>query len=150
MSAPSSIIARACAMVMAGSKNRPPSENESGVTLRIPMTSGVRPRPSKAASGSRACCTGPVMGLTVVMGWLCARAPAAVKDGPRRRKRSVFDLERQLAGVLAPARDGALGGQEPNQLALPVGLGHRLGELARITDLEVIHRVHAGGGKQFS
>ena len=36
----------------AGSRNRPPSEKESGVTLRMPMTSG-RPRPSRPAADRR-------------------------------------------------------------------------------------------------
>ena len=37
----------------AGSRKRPPSENESGVTLRMPITSG-RPGPSSRASGPNA------------------------------------------------------------------------------------------------
>ena len=40
IAAPSAIIARARATAAAGSKWRPPSENESGVTLRMPMSWG--------------------------------------------------------------------------------------------------------------
>jgi hypothetical protein len=40
MSAPSSISRRAWSRAAAGSKNRPPSEKLSGVTLTIPMTRG--------------------------------------------------------------------------------------------------------------
>ncbi len=39
-SAPASIIISAWRSAASRSKNKPPSENESGVTLRIPMTSG--------------------------------------------------------------------------------------------------------------
>ena len=42
-SAPSSTMANACATACAGSAYRPPSENESGVTFRMPITS-VRSR----------------------------------------------------------------------------------------------------------
>src|SRR5690348_10654688 len=49
MSAPSSTSRCACASAAAGSRNRPPSENESGVTLRMPITSG-RPLARRAAS----------------------------------------------------------------------------------------------------
>ena len=38
MSAPSSIISSPRETARSGSSHRPPSENESGVTLRIPMT----------------------------------------------------------------------------------------------------------------
>src|ERR1700757_287364 len=40
MSAPSSTSRRACATAAVGSRKRPPSENESGVILRTPITSG--------------------------------------------------------------------------------------------------------------
>src|SRR3569623_893354 len=147
MSAPSSIIARACATATAGSKNCPPTENESGVTLRMPITAGCR-RASSAASGSCDRFGAAGMGLArVIIGWLCAGSlglSRMARTGPR----SVLDLERQGPGVLDPARDDALGGQEPHQLALAVGLGHRLGELGRIADLEVLDGVDAGGGEQ--
>src|ERR1700733_13518555 len=42
MSAPSAARRCAWAMAAAGSRKRPPSENESGVTLSTPMTSGRR------------------------------------------------------------------------------------------------------------
>jgi len=43
LSAPAAIRVRACATASAVSKNRPPSEKLSGVTLTTPMTEG-RPR----------------------------------------------------------------------------------------------------------
>ena len=52
MSAPSSTIRVACATAAARSRNRPPSEKESGVTLRIPMTR-VRSAQSNARSPTR-------------------------------------------------------------------------------------------------
>jgi hypothetical protein len=56
-------------MALAGSKNWPPSEKESGVTLRMPMTSG-RPSLSSADSASGpAVCTvaGIAVSLSVVL-----------------------------------------------------------------------------------
>src|SRR5437588_4047909 len=50
ISAPSATIRRACSLARIGSRKRPPSENESGVTLRTPITSG-RPSPNRRASG---------------------------------------------------------------------------------------------------
>src|SRR5215475_10581373 len=55
MSAPSAASRCACASAAAGSMKRPPSENESGVTLRTPITIG-RPRASSRCNG---CSSGP-------------------------------------------------------------------------------------------
>src|SRR5215213_1295491 len=53
MPAPSATSCRACAIALSGSSQRPPSENESGVTLTTPMTTGswtgvIMPRTSPA------------------------------------------------------------------------------------------------------
>src|SRR5215510_7845502 len=50
MSAPSAASRCACAIAAAGLMKRPPAENESGVTLRTPITIG-RPRPSSRCNG---------------------------------------------------------------------------------------------------
>src|SRR5205085_3280873 len=50
ISAPSATIRRACSIARIGSRKRPPSEKESGVTLRTPITIG-RPSPNRRASG---------------------------------------------------------------------------------------------------
>src|SRR4051812_36293934 len=41
-SVPSSISCRACAIARSGSRNKPPSENESGVTLTMPISRATR------------------------------------------------------------------------------------------------------------
>ena len=40
MSAPSAIMRLACASARSGARNLPPSENESGVIFRTPITAG--------------------------------------------------------------------------------------------------------------
>src|ERR1051326_3078396 len=48
MSAPSAVSSRACAIAAAGSRKRPPSENESAVMLTMPTSSG----PAIASAGA--------------------------------------------------------------------------------------------------
>ena len=50
MSAPSATMRRACSIAASGSRKRPPSEKESGVTFRTPITSG---RPSARSRSNR-------------------------------------------------------------------------------------------------
>ena len=59
-SAPSACMRRAWTIAVSGSMNCPPSENESGVTFRIPMTIG-RPSASRSLSSRDAAlaATGP-------------------------------------------------------------------------------------------
>src|SRR5258708_6263827 len=97
MSAPSATMRRACAIAASGSRKRPPSENESGVTLRTPITIG-RPKPSNRASVSDVSVPDlSVPGASVpeaslaarglletdwlakLMGWLCAGPGGGVK-----------------------------------------------------------------------
>ena len=54
-SAPASDMARACATAASGAANRPPSENESGVTLTTPITAGRPRRHSSASLRSSTC-----------------------------------------------------------------------------------------------
>ena len=52
MEAPSRTSVRACSSAASAAKNRPPSENESGVTLTIPITAGnCRSREKVGAAG---------------------------------------------------------------------------------------------------
>src|SRR6185437_999541 len=112
ISAPCLAISPAWATAVAGSMNLPPSEKESGVTLRMPMTSG-RPSASKAESASRA-------------GFGAGLAASRVRASPmavdlRGRQRAVKhasvpagtclfvgDLELQFLGVLDPMADHLL------------------------------------------
>src|SRR5262245_47115954 len=50
ISQPSAIICRACSIAFLAARNRPPSKNESGVTLRMPMMSGREPIAPRKAS----------------------------------------------------------------------------------------------------
>ena len=52
-SAPSSTSLRACACAVSVDSKRPPSENESGVTLRMPMMTGLTPTRLRKASRRR-------------------------------------------------------------------------------------------------
>src|SRR5271165_4957898 len=131
-------------MALDGSMNRPPSENESGVTLRTPMTNG-RPNASRLASGLVAClCSpaGPAWGRETIMRPLCAGRAMGVK------RRSIGDLLRQLAGVLDPAADKLLGRKKANQLSLLVGLGHRARQPGRIAEFQFLHRIHSDFAQQ--
>mmetsp|Transcript_17375 Transcript_17375/g.58457 ORF Transcript_17375/g.58457 Transcript_17375/m.58457 type:complete len:264 (-) Transcript_17375:334-1125(-) len=52
MSAPAASSSRACAVAAAAESKRPPSENESGVTLRTPISSVRRPHRTSPSSSS--------------------------------------------------------------------------------------------------
>src|SRR5215475_15775845 len=137
MSAPSSTMRPACAIADTGSTKRPPSENESGVMLRIPITAG-RPnaRRRRNRSGCRASCD-----VTALM--TLRYAAATTCQGA-----SIGDFQRQPLGILDPARDRLLRRQEVHELALGVGIAHRLGQALGVAMLELSHRVHAGGADQ--
>src|SRR5450759_3545847 len=159
ISAPCWDIMPAWATALAGSMKRPPSEKESGVTLRMPMTSG-RPRESSAESASRAgFCAGPAAASKV------RASPMAVALRGRRGavKKPFFhfsphcggevnsfvaDLELQLLSVFDPVADHFLGRQQADHLTLLVGLRHRVGEIGRVAILEVLDGIHAGGLQQ--
>ena len=51
MSAPSAIMRRACASARSGAMNCPPSEKESGVTFRTPITAGYGRDSSARSTG---------------------------------------------------------------------------------------------------
>src|SRR5581483_10201849 len=103
-------------MALSGSKNRPPSENESGVTLSTPITMG-RPRDNRRSSKSawvpawaRSSEGAAVERRGSVMASLCAAQRDGVKRSARRRSGlAIGDLQRQLLGVLDPACHEAYG-----------------------------------------
>src|ERR1700760_631889 len=109
-------------MACAGSRKRPPSENESGVTLRIPMTSG-RPgakRRGKIGGAFASCVEREKVWPAKV---ICEACPGrGAKSSAWHWPRSIRDLQGQLLGVLDPTGDQLLGRQEAEQLALLVGL----------------------------
>src|SRR5215475_3560123 len=178
MSAPSATSRCACAIAAAGLIKRPPSENESGVTLRTPITIG-RPRPSSRCNGCgcgsarRSEAAGELMRLAwrkpphasrramcFVAGWTQRQRPNSEWRIDRcglcfpysplaiRHSLLVADLGRQFFGLLDPALYCFLGRQELHQLALLVGLGHGFGEPLGIAVLELAHGVDAGGADE--
>src|SRR5712671_3673731 len=105
MSAPSATIRLACLMAAAGSKKRPPSEKESGVTLSTPITIG-RPSVSKRASqsGGLACSWAePATERTSVMAVALRRAHEGCQAPSRFVALPVCDFLRKSLGMLDPA-----------------------------------------------
>src|SRR5882757_2902709 len=137
MSAPCCAICRACAIATSESKNCPPSEKESGVTLRMPMTSGRR-----CASSA---CSGPSV-KTACIAPLCG---VAHTESSASRFRSVPDLRVEPFGRLDPGGHPLLRRQEPHPLVLLVGFAHRLREAAWIAVLQLPDRIDAGILEQF-
>ncbi len=134
-------------MATAGSMNWPPSENESGVTLRMPMTSG---RPSVS---NRARASGGAGGVSVMVR-ACAMPVAlrgragAVKPTRAGVGCSVRNLDRQLLGVFDPAADDFLGRQQPHHFQLLVGGRHRFRQFGRVAVFEFLHGADAGCQQQ--
>src|SRR6185312_11094185 len=141
ISAPCAAISRACAMATAGSKNWPPSENESGVTFRMPMTSGRPSRNRRASAFGVVSVVAVARAMRVALRW----AHRPVKE---RGPASVADLQWQLLGAVDPARHHAFGRQQPHQFAALVGFGHGLGEIGRVAHLQLFHCVYAGCGQE--
>src|SRR3954469_19888993 len=145
MSAPSATIRQACAIEWCGSMNFPPSEKESGVTLRMPMTSG-RPSPSRRASGREGATFCAVDAVP------CAVMAVALRRQGRKCQATLHsaigDLEGKLIGVLDPTDHEFFGRQEAYQLALLVGLRHGLGEIGRIAVFQFPYRLHADRAQQ--
>src|SRR5690242_4863136 len=106
-SAPCSAMALAWAIAVAGSRNLPPSEKESGVTLRMPITTG-RPRPSRPDSA-----VGPgfCSGFGLVLRISASAMDLALRSlaGPVKRA-SAQEVLPQKVG--AENRDGAAAGGE--------------------------------------
>src|SRR4051794_2893298 len=161
MSAPSSIIFRACWSATAGAMNWPPSEKESGVMLSTPMmigrflaiskpsTLGMRPAGAPTAppngpelSGVSAC---PVLTMATRFARR-ARRSQAPDEG--RQRRSVGDFQHQPLGLLDPALDGAVGGQNAGDLALGIDLGHGAGKLGGIAIFQFLDGIDASGLQQ--
>src|SRR5258705_10121202 len=105
ISAPSATIRLAWSSAAAGSRNRPPSEKESGVTLSTPITSG-RPSASSRVSGWRGA-TGAGAGVSTVR--------------PRLMRPLIAYFQRQFLGQLDPAADRFDGRRRLDAAALAVG-----------------------------
>src|SRR4051794_25334816 len=112
MSAPSATIRRACAIACSGSMNFPPSEKESGVTLRMPMTSGRR-SPSRRASGREGTTFCAVDAVVWVVMAVALRRQG--RECQATLRSAVGDLEGQLVSVLDPAHHELFGWQEEYQ-----------------------------------
>src|SRR5215475_395404 len=143
ISAPCFIIWAALAIAAVGSRNWPPSENESGVTLSIPMTSG---RPAECNAGSTVGAD-----LPAVPRALSRFGRLAMPVALRGRRGTVKDLrgligylQRQYPGVFDPAFDHFFGRQHADQPPLLVGIGHSLGQVARISILQLFHGIDPG------
>src|SRR6185436_7105106 len=157
MSAPFSISCLACCSATVGSRNWPPSEKESGVTLRIPMMMGrffARSRPSMFGRRPAKPPFGPPMGPipsgefvppVIVISSRFARGTGRCQALARR---SVGDLEYQPFGLVDPALDGAVGGQDAGELALGIGVGHGAGKLGWVAVFQFLDGVDACGLQQ--
>src|SRR3974390_1458162 len=146
MSAPCLTTSSAGAIAFPGSKKRPPSENESGVQLRMPITSG-RPRSSRPAShegGVSAINVWPVGSPYTLMALLWAAdarlsSRAVSLAATRTRKLFVGDFELQFLGALDPIADHLFGRQQIDHFASLVGFRHRLGEVGTVQVLGVLY-----------
>src|SRR5580704_4706529 len=171
ISAPSAARRLACPIATGGSRYRPPSEKESGVTLSTPMTAGCFFANSRAsipspASGEaeNAWCVSllavPSAIWTVLGGanWssLCAVAKG---ESSRRRRRAAQEVNGicgqsiannglQFLGVLDPTRDRPFFRQQAHQLA-SVGVAHFSEKIFRVAILQVGDRLDAAGAQQF-
>src|SRR5262245_7741747 len=151
-SAPSAIIRVAWSMAAVGSRKRPPSEKESGVTLSTPITIG-RPSASRRASrsgdffSSRA---EPATGRTSVMAVALRRSQEGCQAPTPARglALSIRDFLGQLPGVLDPAHHQLLGGKKANQLSLLVGLGHGFGKAGGVAISQFFHGLDADRAQQ--
>src|SRR5216683_46579 len=137
MSAPSATICSACATAASDDRKAPPSENESGVTFKIPMTSGRRSASRLARASAFAAGGVPdaleTGGDTAIMARMCAVTPAMSSEAAPALQRllqrsdadSIRNLHRKFLGVVDPALDRVLGRQYAHELAFHVRLRHR-------------------------
>ena len=79
MAAPSRTMARPLDSASPASKKRPPSENESGVTLRIPMTQGK----ASASEQEGVLMRRPLSAAALMREKTSARVAASVRKTPR-------------------------------------------------------------------
>src|SRR5262245_60429811 len=126
MSAPASIIFCACLSASCGSMNCPPSENESGVMLRMPMINGRFSDKRRVSTFGRLPNTLPVPsdGSTpsvVMAGGFACQAPRSQALRRSRTASTVGNLKLNPLGLLNPALDGAGGGHDAGELALGIG-----------------------------
>src|SRR5690349_1502025 len=150
MSAPCATICLAWSRAAAGSRKRPPSEKESGVTLSTPITIG-RPSASKRASqsGGLACARAePAAERTSVMAVALRRAHQRCQAPSRFVGLSICDFLRKSLGVLDPAGHELFGGKKANQLTPLVGLGHGFGEPRGVAIAQLLDGVDADLAQQ--
>ena len=148
-------------MAASGSRNRPPSENESGVTLTTPMTSGRTRResyPAVTADGSNADPRRPIsapwmkrMASSRVAAFVAEQAPhrrgdrgrARLADAPHRHAQVLgLDHHQHAPGLraLRSMRVGDLGGEPLLHLrALGVAVDQP-GQLRQAGDAAVVVR----------
>src|SRR5919106_1503918 len=157
MPAPSPSISRACSIAAPGSSHSPPSEKESGVTLRTPMTT-TRSR-DNARCGNRTCICLPAVDEAHRL--RARRLAASELSSHRRRHRlasglsdpahahtevlgldddedapgveGLFDRVRNLGGEpflhLGPSREGV---DDPGQLRQPRDLALLVGDVSHL------------------
>src|SRR6185312_13580612 len=148
MSAPWRAMTAAWATALSGSRNSPPSEKESGVTLRMPMTSG-RPserRAESVAAGDFSAAGAGRPRLRALLIPVALRGRAGAVKQPRAA--SVGDLERQQSGVLDPAFDDLFRWQLSHDLAFFIGVGHRARKVLRVSIFKFLDRVDTSGLQQ--
>src|SRR4051794_29876046 len=139
MSAPSAIMRRACASARSGATNWPPSENESGVTLRTPMTAGYG-LDNKPRNPGRSIETADVAVLAgvAIMRSICAvpawesRQASRVGAGLTERPLTalVGDFRLKLAGLCDQLFDRLFRRQNTDQLAPCIHFFHVLRQAA--------------------
>src|ERR1700756_1934472 len=160
MSAPSAISRLACASACSGARNCPPSEKESGVTFKTPMTAGVGPDTSACSAGWRAGIAANEVGLDLVaiMRSLCAVAASESRwrQGlrPLGARRAVLanylisNLGLQLARLRDQLLDRFFRRQHADELLLDVDVPHVLRKARWIAQGELANRGDAGGAHQ--
>src|SRR5262245_8129126 len=150
MSAPCATICLACPRAAAGSRKRPPSEKESGVTLSTPITIG-RPSASKrpSQSGGLACSRAqPATERTSVMAVALRRAHARCQAPSRFVALPIGDFLRKSLRMLDPAGHELLRGKKANPLSPFVGLGHGFGQPLRVAISQLFDGVDADLAQQ--
>src|SRR5437868_11773267 len=157
ISAPSAIMRRACASARSGAINWPPSENESGVTFRTPITVGYG-LDNTARSPGRSIEAADVAVLegVAIMRSLCAvpawesrrgrRAGAGLAECPLRVL--VADFRLKLAGLCDQLFDRLFRRQNTDEFAPCIHFFHVLRQAAWVTKSKFANRRDAGGAYQ--
>src|SRR5438093_740526 len=136
MSAPSSAMAQARAIAAAGSRKRPPSKNESGVTLSTPMMHVLEPLHFLIDLDRR------VLAVVAVLRDLAAKEDLLflLAEGERAHRLAHTPLGDHLAGTLGRDLDvvGGAGGQGVEEDLLGAAPPHQDGDLTLDELLRVV------------